>query len=100
MNCLSVPHIPVRNPRLAWRELDGEILIISPDDSQVHELNATASAIWKHANGTADIDEIAAKLALEYDVAQGVAAADTTELVGVLVAKNLLVAARATETGL
>ena len=41
----------VRNPKLAWREVDGEMVIISPEDSQVHELNETASLIWKHAGG-------------------------------------------------
>ncbi|MGB0036114.1 MAG: PqqD family protein [Candidatus Acidiferrales bacterium] len=83
---------PVRNPKLAWREIDGEIVIISPDDSQVHELNETASLVWKHSNGTESRDEIAARIAAEFDVTLESAQADVIELIAVLDKKHLLLA--------
>jgi Coenzyme PQQ synthesis protein D (PqqD) len=61
-------NLPVRNPKLAWREIEGEIVIISPENSQVHELNETAALIWKQADGKSDAEQIAAHLAKEFDV--------------------------------
>lgn len=80
----------VRNPNLAWREIDGEIVIISPEDSQVHELNVTASVIWKHADGTASLEEIVAKMVSEFDVGLDTARADVNDMVAQLREKQLL----------
>jgi coenzyme PQQ biosynthesis protein PqqD len=80
----------VRNPRLAWREVDGEIVIIAPDDSRMHELNETASLVWKQADGTRTADEIAAQLAAEFEVELEVARADVAELMARLGEQRLL----------
>jgi hypothetical protein len=88
---------PVRNSQLAWREIEGEIVIISPEDSQVHELNETASLIWKYADGLRSCDEIATKLAAEFDVALEAARADAAELVAALEEKRLLFVSAAVE---
>jgi hypothetical protein len=87
MNC------PMRNPQLAWREIDGEIVIISPEDSQVHELNETAALVWKHADGEQSVEEIAAGVAAEYDVSCESAQKDIAELIAQLEDKQLLRAA-------
>ncbi|MGA8143485.1 MAG: PqqD family protein [Candidatus Acidiferrales bacterium] len=88
---------PERNPKLAWREIDGEAVIISPEDSHVHELNETASLIWKHADGKHSIEEIAAVVAAGYDVPLPVVRADVSELVELLSAKGLLMAPKRQE---
>jgi hypothetical protein len=82
---------PTRNPKLAWREIDGEAVIISPEDSHVHELNETASLIWKSADGKHSTDEIAQTLAESYDVALLVAKTDVDDLIEALSTKGLLV---------
>ena len=79
-----------QNPLLAWREIEGEVVIISPEDSFLHELNATASFIWKQLDGERTAPEIAELVATEYDVTPRVASADTEELVSQLEAKGLL----------
>lgn len=83
---------PERNPKLAWREIDGEAVIISPEDSHVHELNETASLIWKHADGRHSVDDIASIVAAGYDVPLPLARADVNELIETLAAKGLLAA--------
>jgi hypothetical protein len=83
---------PERNPKLAWRQIDGEAVIISPEDSHVHELNETASLIWKHADGRHSVDEIASIVAAGYDVPLSLARADVDEMVEILAAKRLLAA--------
>jgi hypothetical protein len=80
-----------RNPNLAWREIDGEVVIISPEDSQVHELNETASLIWKHADGALGLEEITARVAAVYDVAPEAARTDVAEMIAQLDEKRLLI---------
>jgi putative ribosome biogenesis GTPase RsgA len=79
----------IRNPRLAWREVDGEMIIISPD-GQVHELNETATLVWKNAAGDKGLEEIAGQIAVEYDVTLEDARADLAELLAVLEEKQLV----------
>jgi coenzyme PQQ biosynthesis protein PqqD len=78
------------NPMLAWREIDGSIVIISPEHSMVHELNPTASFVWKRVDGRRTADEIAEQLAAEFDVTRESALADVHELVESLVANQLV----------
>lgn len=88
---------PERNPTLAWREIDGEAVIISPEDSHVHELNETASVIWKNADGKHTVEEIAAAVAADYDVPVPVAQRDVQELISALSEKGLLKAPKRQE---
>jgi Coenzyme PQQ synthesis protein D (PqqD) len=83
----------MRNPQLAWREIDGEIVIISPEDSQVHELNVTAALVWKRADGEQTLEEIAAGMVSEFDVTHESARRDVAELIAQLAEKQLVTAA-------
>jgi len=86
---------PLQHPNAAWREVDGEVVIISPEDSVLHELNETASFIWKHATGDLRAEEIAGQLASEFDVNGETALLDTCELVNHLEQQKLLCIAEA-----
>jgi hypothetical protein len=90
---------PVRNPLLAWRMIEGEVVVISPEDSSVHELNETASFIWNAMNGERTSAEIAALLHEEYDVAPEEALAHTQELIVSLQEKKLLLVAQEVGNG-
>ena len=82
-----------KNPILAWREIDGEIVIVSPNDSVLHELNETGSFVWKQLDGRRPAAEIAAGLAAEYDVRLEDALRDIETLLGELASRQLLVPA-------
>jgi hypothetical protein len=86
---------PRQHPNAAWREVDGAVVIISPEDSVLHELNETASLVWKEADGTRTSQEIAQRLAEDFEVEESVALADTCELVSHLEEKKLLICAKA-----
>jgi hypothetical protein len=47
-----------RNPRVAARNLDGEMMIMSGRDSTLFTLNKTATILWQSADGTTPLDEI------------------------------------------
>lgn len=78
------------NPQLAWREIEGRVVVISPEDSVVHELNETASFIWKHADRGCSVSEIANLLSLEFGVEASQARSDTEELLRMLHQKGLV----------
>ena len=88
-----------KNPALAWREIDGRTVIVSPLDSVLHELNETGSFIWNLLDGMHSAEAIAAQLALEYEVDPEVARADTEALVGTLAGQKLLLRAAAQPEG-
>jgi hypothetical protein len=88
-----------KNPALAWREIDGETVIISPGNSVMHELNDTGSFIWKQLDGQRSAAEIAALLRAEYNVAPETALADTEALLELLAGQHLVLPAVGESSG-
>jgi hypothetical protein len=53
---------------LLVREVNGEVLVLDSEADRIHQLNESASIIWRmHARG-ADASEIASSLAIEFDL--------------------------------
>jgi hypothetical protein len=82
---------------LAWRQIDGEAIIISPEESVMHELNETGSFVWHYADGKHSAAQIAELLAGEYEVTLAQALEDTEALLADLAQHKLLVAGGSTE---
>lgn len=82
------------NPLLAWREIDGQVIIISPEDSMVHELNESASFIWRQMSGGRNMKEIARLIETEYGLDASTATDDARALLEQLEAKGLLMRRR------
>jgi hypothetical protein len=58
-----------RNPRVAARSLDGEMMIMSGRDSTLFTLNKTATILWQSADGATPLDEIVKlRICAEFDV--------------------------------
>ena len=84
-----------KNPMLAWREIEGAAVIISPGESVMHELNGTGSAVWRLLDGRNTIAQIAAQLSSEYDVSPEIALSDTASLLEELASLKLILPAEA-----
>jgi hypothetical protein len=76
---------------LMVREVDGEVLLLDTESDQIHQLNRTASLIWRKCAEAASADEIATLLAREFDVEGDIALRDVTETLSRLRALNVLV---------
>jgi hypothetical protein len=50
-----------RNPRVAARSLDGEMMIMSGRDSTLFTLNKTATILWQSADGETALKDIVEK---------------------------------------
>jgi hypothetical protein len=85
-----------KNPALAWREIDDETVIISPNDSVMHELNDTGSFLWKNIDGKKSAAELAELLAENYEVTPDVALTDTQSLLEEMSSRKLVVSVPAT----
>ena len=58
-----------RNPRVAARSLDGEMMLMSARDSTLFTLNKTATIIWQSADGNTPLDEIVhSRICAEFEV--------------------------------
>ena len=85
-----------KNPALAWREIDDETVIISPNDSVMHELNDTGSFLWKNIDGRKSAAELAELLVENYEVTPEIALSDTEALLQEMSSWKLVVTVPAT----
>jgi hypothetical protein len=81
-----------RSTAIAARMLGGEMMIMSAVDSTFFTLNEVATAIWRAADGTTPLSEIASKVVCqEFDVEPEVAAQDAEQFVDELSQHGILV---------
>ena len=83
-------HYPEQNPKAAWRVYDGEAVIVSPEDSTLHTLNAVGTVIWEAADGRTALEAIVARVCDEFEVDPATAARDAAAFVESLTQRGLL----------
>ena len=80
-----------RSTQIAARNLGGEMMIMSAQDSTLFTLNDVATAIWEAADGSTALDEIVKhRICPVFDVELGVALQDAEALVEELAGHGLL----------
>lgn len=72
------------------RELDGQMVLVSPEDGKIRVLNATGAAIWRLLQSAETQDAIVGALARDFDIPLTVAKADVTRFIEDLLARGLL----------
>lgn len=88
-----------QNPDTPARTIDGEAIVITPHDSTLHTLNATATFIWDRADGTRTLEAIAAEMIEEFDVEESVLREDALAFVEEAVTKGLMQASDEPSSG-
>ena len=80
-----------RNPRVAARSLDGEMMIMSGRDSTLFTLNKTATILWQAADGATPLEQIVEqKICTEFEVEPGEALKDAEALARDLAVHGIL----------
>jgi hypothetical protein len=80
-----------RNPRVAARSLDGEMMIMSSRDSTLFTLNKTATILWQSADGATPLDEIVEhRICSEFKVEPAEALQDAETLARELASHEIL----------
>ena len=83
---------PDKHPRTASRLVDGEAVIILPEEGVVRMLNQVGSRIWDLADGTRPVRDIAETIYGEFEVEREQARKEVVEFVQEMVEGELLVA--------
>jgi Coenzyme PQQ synthesis protein D (PqqD) len=75
------PHRPKRRSDVSVRRIEGERVVLDRRAGLIHQLNHTASYIWDRCDGQLTVAEIAAQLAMTFDVDARTAARDVVTLI-------------------
>ena len=75
---------------LTVREVEDELLLLDTESNRIHQLNRTASQIWRRCD-IASPDSIAAELVREYDVDEEQALSDVVHTLESFRSLNLVV---------
>ena len=86
----------VHSDRVAFRQVDGEVLIVpirmsTSDPTGVYRLNHTASFVWAQLDGRKDVNAIVAKMVSQFDVTADEAFKDVSELLQDLLSFDAIV---------
>jgi hypothetical protein len=81
---------PEQNPRAAWRVYEGQAVIVSPEDSTLHTLNAVGTLIWEAADGRTALEAIVGRVCETFEVDPTTAARDAAAFVEALRERGLL----------
>lgn len=71
-------------------EVDGEVLVLDDENGYIHQLNDTASFVWRQIDGKSSCEEIAERLADAFEVDVADAAKDVAVLIEKFHEMNLL----------
>jgi hypothetical protein len=72
-------------------EVEDGVLLLDDESGRIHQLNETASFIWRQCKGVDSVAEIASSVARAYDVDGEVAARDVVGMLSKLQDLDLLV---------
>lgn len=89
MSVMSPDTVLLRNERLAWRVLDGEAVILFPEEGTLHRLNGTGTRAWELLDGTRSLADIGDGLKAEFEVTHREALLDLQMLAADLVGAGL-----------
>ncbi len=82
--------IPRRTPSVASRALDGEAVLVHPEQGKVTVLNGVGARVWELIDGQHTIAEMARVIADEYEVSLIKAETDTLAFCRDLAGRGLL----------
>lgn len=83
--------LPMRNPKIAARVINGETMVLTPHDSVLHTLNPVATRVWQLMPDHMTYASLAEALASEYEVDPATAEQDVRELVAAMLERQILV---------
>lgn len=79
-----------RRDGILAREVDREHLLLDTDNNHVHQLNETASFVWRQVEEVGAVEEISALLAETYSADPVVVADDVTKIISRFVELGLI----------
>jgi hypothetical protein len=87
---ITLDSYPTPNPTVAGSIVEGEAVLVLPEQGQVKVLNEVGARVWSLADGTRTVRDIVAVICAEYDVEPTRAEADTLGFLAELVDRQIL----------
>ncbi len=87
---ISLDSYVVPNPAVVGSIVEGEAVLVLPEQGQVRVLNEVGARIWALADGTRTGRDIVAAICTEYDVGPAQAEADALAFLTELEAKGVI----------
>jgi hypothetical protein len=79
-----------RNEQAVWRVIDGEAVLLIPEEAELYALKGCGSRVWEILEEESSISEIVQRICDEYEVAPQRAREDITGFVHRLAAVKLV----------
>ena len=79
-----------RAPDCAFREIEGEVFVVSSKTAGVHLLNSVATFIWNLLDGEKTMNEIAGAVTEEFDVNGDEARRDAKEFIEEIIKSGII----------
>jgi len=93
----SLTSTPSIHLDVAWRDLDGEVLLVQADDATVRTLNPVGGFAFSRFDGKTSLAAVAEAIAAEFNVTEEVARQDLLAFVVELDGRGVLTWSEATE---
>jgi hypothetical protein len=84
-------HVPVIDPELTWRLLDGDAVIVSPASGEIRVLNHVGAEIWQLLENGRTPTQIQQTLTEQYALPPEQAAQDLNAFLDDLTARGLII---------
>lgn len=82
--------LPRRREDLAWRVIDGCVVIVDPRSSELHDLSEVATFYWERLDGTRSLEELLSEVVERFDVDREPARRDLEAFLADLTERGLL----------
>ena len=82
--------IRLRDEKLEWREIDGEVVALDGQESEYLGVNRAGALLWPMLAGGTTREALVAQLSEEFGIEEARAAADVDAFVGSLAERRLL----------
>ncbi|MFW5656028.1 MAG: lasso peptide biosynthesis PqqD family chaperone [Bacteroidota bacterium] len=89
-NKLTISSTVQRNPDMLFNQLDGEVIMLSIENSEYYGMDAIGSRIWELMEKPIAVDVLVDSLIQEYDVEKAQCTTDVIEYLEELKKKNLI----------
>lgn len=65
-----------QNPEIAWRRIDGDVLLVDPGRSQMRQLNAVGALVWETLDAPRTLDELVDAVVARFETSAAQARTD------------------------
>ena len=79
-----------RSDDAVWRVIDGEVVLLIPEEATIHALTGCGSRIWELIEGETTVNAIVDRICAEYDVDAEKAVSEVTEYIERLISMDLV----------